>query len=771
MAEEQPPDPFDRYHPSIQRWIRRQGWTNLHPVQRQAADPILEETSDVIIAAATAGGKTEAAFFPIGTQIAEDWAEDDLGGVSALYISPLKALINDQYERLDELLSPMHVPVFRWHGDVSSSVKRRARKEGGVLLITPESLEAQLLRHGHEWAARLKQLRYVVVDELHAFIGSERGRQLQALMHRIELAARQRVPRIALSATLGDMDLAAKFLRPGDGGQAVQVVDDAGGQTVHLQIRGYEERRPVVDEKQASGEEIVAPENTDDESSSGASASAPKDNGVPNDGSESVPGEGWGAGALGIAEHLFQTVRGGRHIVFANRREDVEGFSDLLQRLSDRAETPDDFAPHHGSLSRQMREETEKRLRRGHQPTTVVATSTLELGIDVGSVESIGQIGPPPSVASMRQRLGRSGRRGDPAIFRLYVREEGLTPESSPTSRLRVSLVRAVAMVRLLIDGWFEPPITGALHLSTLVQQTLSLIGQHGGLNARQGYDALCRQGPFRSVSLDQYAAVLRDLGANELIKQTHAGDLILDLKGERLVNHYDFYAAFSSPEEFRLIADGDTIGSLPLRDPIEQGSFLIFGGQRWKVLSVNPEQRVIRLAPAGGGKPPRFAGGAGMLIRSKVREEMRSVYEESTPPPFLSNAAASLLQEGRSEFKRLNLGNEPLRSIDGEVWWFPWTGDRALNALLLELKTRGLRATLEGPGLVLKDATIDDVRSVIAAVEEEGLSAPIDLADRVENKFREKHHHFLRDELLAADYASADLDVEAARSVLSNSC
>jgi len=119
---------------------------------------------------------------------------------------------------------------------------------------------------------------------------------------------------------------------------------------------------------------------------------------------------------------------------------------------------------------------------------------------------------------------------------------------------------------------------------------------------------------------------LLRDSGSCDLIKQTHAGDLALDLSGEQLVNHNDFYAAFSSPDEFRLIADGETLGSLPLRNPVEPGSFLIFGGQRWEVLRVNLEKRIIRLQPAGGGKPPRFAGSSGILTRSRVREEMRDV-------------------------------------------------------------------------------------------------------------------------------------------------
>lgn len=744
MAQrERSSEAFERFHPKIQRWIYRKGWKTLHSIQEKAATPLLNGERDVVIAAATAGGKTEAAFFPIATRVAEDWTEEDLGALSVLYISPLKALINDQVERLEEMFSPLHVPVFRWHGDVSGSVKRRARKEGGVLLITPESLEAQLIRRGHQLSRLLRPLRYVVVDELHAFIGSERGRQLQSLLHRVELAARKRVPRVALSATLGDMGLASEFLRPGYGQEVVQIVDESESQEVQLQVRGYEKRNPELgDSRKPDSGQKSSDDQRPEESASGD--------------------------AIEIAEHLFQTLRGGRHIVFANRRRDVERFSDLLHRFCERARVPNEFAPHHGSLSRQLREEVEKRLRKGREPTTIIATSTLELGIDVGSVESIGQIGPPPSVASMRQRLGRSGRRDDPAIIRLYVREPELTVDSSPIDRLRVRLVRTIAMVRLLAEGWFEPPITGALHLSTLVQQTLSLIAQHGGINPKQGYEALCDYGPFRSVSRGQFAKLLRDLGSEELIQQTHGGELVLDLRGEQLINHYDFYAAFSSPEEYRLLADGETIGSLPVYNPIAEGSFLIFGGQRWEVLDVDPEKKVIRMTPAGGGQPPEFAGGSGALIRAEVRNEMRAVYEDEAMPPFLNDTGQSLLQEARGEYHDLGLADEQVLHAGGDAWWFPWTGDRALNVFLLELRQHGLNVATEGPALRVEDASKEDLQEILSNLSECGFSDPSALAGLVRNKNREKHHRFLREELLAADYASADLDFETAWGIIS---
>ena len=197
---------FRRLHELIQRWVWDQGWSDLRDIQERAIGPILDGGRDVIVAAATAGGKTEAAFLPICSQV----IAQPSGSVRALYVSPLKALINDQFDRLDRLCERLAIPVHRWHGDVPSTHKRQVLSDpAGILLITPESLEALFVLRGTAIAKLFGNLDFVVVDELHSFIGSERGQQLQSLLSRIERVLRRRVPRIALSATLGDMDLAS----------------------------------------------------------------------------------------------------------------------------------------------------------------------------------------------------------------------------------------------------------------------------------------------------------------------------------------------------------------------------------------------------------------------------------------------------------------------------------------------------------------------------------------------------------------------------------
>ena len=235
----------------IQRWVWQKGWTGLRDAQEEAIPALLEAANDVIIAAATASGKTEAAFLPILSKLVDSGEEMGV----ALYISPLKALINDQWGRLDQLCEELDIPVVPWHGDIAQSRKRKfMSRPQGVLLITPESLEAQFVRRGHEIRRFFGELQYVVVDELHAFIGSDRGKQLQSLMQRIEYAIERRVTRIGLSATLGDPLLAAAFLRP-DGPPAQIIESKAAAQELRVQLRGYRIELATEIENQASSEE------------------------------------------------------------------------------------------------------------------------------------------------------------------------------------------------------------------------------------------------------------------------------------------------------------------------------------------------------------------------------------------------------------------------------------------------------------------------------------------------------------------------------------
>jgi ATP-dependent Lhr-like helicase len=727
---------YERLHPKLQRWMYHQRWKELRPIQEAAVAPVLAGECDVILAAATAGGKTEAAFLPILTSLAEEPID---GSVGALCVSPLKALINDQFQRLETLGEPVDVAVHRWHGDVAAARKKRfLASPSGVLLITPESLEAMCVLRGQRLPVIFAELRYVVVDELHAFIGSERGRQLQSLLHRLELALRRRVPRVALSATLGDLGLAADFLRPGEGAGVVRIEDREGGQEVRLQLRGYRQR-PV------------------------GFAAGMEDGGAATD---TNPDAGTG-GALEIARDLFNRLRGGHHLVFANQRAVVERYADLFRRLCEAARVPNEFWPHHGSLSKELREEAERAINDPGRPTTLVATTTLELGIDVGAIESIAQIGAPPSVAALRQRLGRSGRQGGPAVLRLSVQEHEVTPEAPPAVALHPELVETTAMLELLISGWVEPPPPAALHLSTLVQQVLSLVAQHGGTNARTAWRALCSSGPFVTVDPQLFEALLRSLGAADLILQDHQGELVLGLQGERLVDHYSFYAAFSSPEEYRLVSGGKTLGQLPISYAVFPDLLLIFGGRRWRVLDVDDERKVIDLVPAKGGRTPAFVGTGGPLVHDRVREEMFALYGAGRVPRYLDSTARELLDEARTWFGRLDLGRRSLLGHGESTLVFPWKGDRTVGTLALLFAGAGFEVSQGGFFLEVERTVPKEVFEAMRELARGPLPSPRELTERARNLQREKFHPYLAKPLLVADYAASHLDLSGAAASL----
>lgn len=421
---------------------------------------------------------------------------------------------------------------------------------------------------------------------------------------------------------------------------------------------------------------------------------------------------------------------------------------------------PNEFWPHHGSLSKDIREEAEAALKSEERPASAVCTTTLELGIDIGTVKSVAQIGPAPSVASLRQRLGRSGRRkGEPAILRGYHLEEEITPDTPLSDQLREGLLQSIAQIRLLVQGWYEPPRISGMHLSTLIQQLLSLVAQYGGATAAQAWSVLCESGVFPGVTKTEFAELLRGLGEKDVLMQDSTGLLLHGGLGEKLVNHYTFYAAFTSDEEFRIVSGGKTLGSVPVSRPLEVGSYVIFAGRRWQVMGFHLTEKLIEVVPAKGGKPPLFEGMAGK-IHDRVRAEMRAVLSDAASVSFLDKQAAELLAEARSAYARLDLDTKSVFQFGNEVRVFTWRGDWVNDTLVLMLMRRGMKAANEGICLVVFDAEREGLRDVLYDIANDSPPRPEDLAQSIQNKVREKWDVLLTDELLCKSYASREIDV-----------
>ena len=625
-------------------------WTELRPIQVQAIHALLGETGHLIISAMTAGGKTEAAFLPVLSHI----VGATVPGVQALYIGPLKALINDQFRRLEDLCALAEIPVHKWHGDVGASAKRELLDSpSGVLLITPESVESLFINRTNNLPSLLGNLAFIVIDEMHSFMGSERGAHLKSLIARIaQLCATQ--PRIVgLSATLGDIDLAKQWLCPRDPA-SVHIITGEGEKTIRYRIKGYirldEEGKPDTQET-ASGEAAEGPTETEDDRR--------------------------------LATDLIRTFSGKTSLIFANSRAKLEFYADLTCRILERQNLPNTFRVHHGSLSKAEREDTEDALR-SDRPTSTFCSSTLELGIDVGNVVAVGQIGAPWSVSSLAQRLGRSGRRsGESSVLLMFVEEDHPNRHAELVPRLCPGLLQAVAMTELLFKKWCEPPEVARLHLSTLIQQVMSVIAERGGVSAATVFDVLVKRGAFTGVDQPTFGSVLRGLGANDMIEQTPEGDLILGLKGERVVRSSDFYSAFASTEDMKVYFKGHLIGTVSAPPGLGGDGFLILAGRRWKVIEIDPEKLEILVEPAKGGRLPYFSSKAGADIHPQVRAEMLSVLKSKDLPVYIDDKAREILCLARDFACRTGVLDGSIITDGADTYWFTWTGSRIHRTLM----------------------------------------------------------------------------------------
>ena len=406
-----------------------------------------------------------------------------------------------------------------------------------------------------------------------------------------------------------------------------------------------------------------------------------------------------------------------------------------------------------------------------------MCTNTLELGIDIGAVKSIVQIGPPPTVASLRQRLGRSGRRqGEAAILR------GICIEAAPSrisaqDDMHEDTFELTAMVQLLLDNWFEPPRATGLHLSTLVQQILSVIAQGNGATAGGLYSLLCGpKAPFCNVSKSDFLDLLKGLGEKGLLMQDSGSELLHGRVGQSLVNHYSFYAAFCELEEFRVVAGSTTLGTLPLTTSLKIKSCIIFAGRYWEVQSIDEVKRVICVVLSPGGTPPQFNPTKGM-VHSRVRHQMRTLYESNEPPVFLDAKALEFLERGREVYARRDFRRRVLvRLSGGQAMMYTWMGDganRVIEELLtkqgIDVKNYGLFLYLRGPVKTLKNidsglkaAASDIVNKLARGPEGYSIVVPELLAD-LGNLTREKWDWTLTRSLLEKTFAANNLDIEEA--------
>jgi len=702
--------------PRLVLWIKNQRWNGLRDIQRDAVRPILEGGTDVIVSASTAAGKTEAAFLPALTRLASQPAE----GCGIVCLSPLKALINDQARRLQALCQPLGIPVTPWHGDIPWSQKQDFfAKPSGVLLVTPESLETFLMRHNGWCHEAFAGLACIVVDEFHAFVGGERGWQLASLLRRIDAMLHRKVPRIALSATLGSLEESAEMLRPNRQGYPCRLLEEGGARTSPLiQVRGYQFRFFTKNGKLCT---------TNDR----------------------------------LVEDLFRYLEGGNHLVFANSRTRTERLASDLAKLCEERGLENEFFPHHGSLSRELRHRLELRLQDPDKPTTAVCTMTLELGIDIGSVDSIAQVAAPSSVSSLRQRLGRSGRRSGQPVLRLFIMENGRTRKETLWDRLRLDLFQSLAMLRLLERKWYEPLADRRAHYSTLVQQILSLLAQYGAARPSQLHHLLCQTGPF-PVEGQDFVELLKGLARLDLLHSGADHALVLTEQGLALTQDAGFTVAFRTPEDYALATEDQVIGRLPMTDPLEPGQRILFAGKSWKVSEVDDRRRCILLEPAADGAPPKFAGQSAE-VHGHVRQEMFALYCSSEEPRVCDAGALALFREGREAFWEFDLEHKAIVRDEGRSFILPWLGDKTARTIAALLRLEGFEADDYNGIIDVKDATPAQLQRTMHAVVSRPRPDDGRLVRALPEPLFEKYDHLVAERLRDSDTALHFYDMDGA--------
>lgn len=753
-------DIFERYAPFIQDFIYRNSWESLRAVQVAAGDAIFNTDDNLLLCASTASGKTEAAFFPILSL----FYEDPPASVGALYIGPLKALINDQFTRLNDLCEEARIPVWHWHGDVSQSHKNKLLKNpSGILQITPESLEALLLHKHSAVPSLFHDLRFVVIDEVHSLMRGDRGGQTLCLLERLSRLAGVNPRRIGLSATIGDLEATGRFLGAGTGRGTMIPRIDSKGQTWRLSMEHF----------YMSGDQASAAQEPEIESLPGQA----EDTGLrffeeTGEGdiplpqmslSQDTPPEGADPG-IG---YVYTNTSGKKCLVFCNSREEAEAVTTTLRRYCEAGHEADRFLIHHGNLSASFRETAEELMKDEEQCRTTVTTSTLELGIDIGRLERAFQLDAPFTVSSFLQRMGRTGRRGQPPQMWFVMREEHPEPRAMLPEFIPWKLLQGIALVQVYLEErWVEPPVLDRLPYSLLYHQTMSTLAGDGEMTPAELAARVLSLTYFRNVSQEDFRILLRHLIANDHIQLTERGGLIVGLAGERITNSFKFYAVFQENVEYTVRAESQELGTIVKPPPI--GDKIAIAGHTWVVEEVDHKRHNVYCHMVKGMVPAYFGECPGD-IHTHILERMRRALGERTIYPYLMAGARERLENGRHYALNGGLLETPLINMGGDMWvLFPWLGSYAFLALERFLKVKvkpvlGLKG-IDSSRPYFIQFTMKAGREEFFRVLGELAARPLDpmeLLGPAEVPVFEKYDELLPPQLVRKGFAYGVLDIE----------
>ncbi len=652
---------FERFPDFIREYIYSHSWDSLRGIQIVAAHTIFETYNNLLLTSSTASGKTEAAFFPI----LSDLYENKPSSVGVLYIAPLKSLINDQFERLSELLEMTDIPLTHWHGDVAQSHKKKLLSNPrGILQITPESLEAMLINRSNDIPRIFGDLRYVVIDEIHTLTGTDRGNQIICQLSRISKLIGYHPRRIGLSATVGDPKLSAQWLT-GDSGRKTDIPVPPQEKTRwRLGLEHFYIDNPELADKSSSPNRYET-----DNSNVG---DTPSENSTQK--KHAMLDSGY--------EYVYDCVRDKKSLVFSNSREETEYVCATLRQIAKkRGEDDSKILIHHGNLSASLREESEMKMRNDNEFAVTCATVTMELGIDIGRLERVVQIQAPNTVSSLLQRIGRSGRRGQTPEMTMVFREEEALPNTPLPQLIPWELLRAIAIIQLYIEERFiEPPQRKKLPYSLLFHQTLSTLAQSGELTAKRLAQKVLTLPPFEQISEESYKTLLVSMLNNGYLEMTEERGIIIGLTGERLLKSFKFYAVFKDSEDFTVRCGSEEIGTITTPPPV--GDRFALAGRVWEVEEIDPQRKLLYVHKVDGKMEISWPGDFGE-IHTKILRRMRQVLTEDTIYPYLNENAKKRLILARRTAEASGMLSRSVVHLGGYTYcMFPWLGTRSFRTL-----------------------------------------------------------------------------------------
>ncbi|MDG9716050.1 DEAD/DEAH box helicase [Streptomyces sp. DH24] len=709
-------DVLDRLDPVVLHHIvNTLGWPDLRPLQRAAITPLMDG-QDAVLLAPTAGGKTEAACFPLLSAMAEQgWT-----GTSVLYLCPLKALLNNLVGRVDAYAQWLGRRAALWHGDTKESQRQRIRTEApDILLTTPESLEAILIGVKTDHDRLLGGVRAVVVDEVHAFAGDDRGWHLLAVLERLARVTGRPIQRIGLSATVGNPAQLLHWLQgAGAESRAGQVVAPGVQLPPASDGGGHTDRAPVAQLRRPAGEVELDY-----------------------------------VGSLDNAAKLIAALhRGEKRLVFCDSRRQVEELGAAL-----RAREVTVFLSH-ASLSVDERSRSEQAFAEARD-CVIVSTSTLELGIDVGDLDRVVQIDSPASVASFLQRIGRTGRRPGTVRNCLFL-----------TTR-KETLLQAAGLLLLWSRGWVEPVVPPPEPRHLVAQQLLAVTLQQHKLGDQLWDRQWNGLAPF-----DRSAAPIVRFLTEEGFLDSDGGMLFVGPEAERRFGkrHFiDLTASFTAPPQFTVLSGRTEIGRTDPSVLTEEHSGprrLLLGGRSWQVTYIDWLRKRVFVEPADGGGIAKWMNGGVAGLSYALTRAMREVLLGTDPPVSLTRRAEACLAEQRETEApgTVHPGGTLITRVGSDVRWWTWAGYRA-NATLaatLQSVTDPLQRPTDSWLRLRENLTPADWR---AARENVGDNLVLPDVDRRAVRGL-KFSAALPERLAVATVAARLADFESARSVLRES-